>query len=655
MYKISIPMMNDSLNDWSREEYLKQLRAAHVERVFLIPNIDARYGIIDDGLIESLRGNLAWLEQNGIEGALWVGNTLGHGGLMHEIPRMHGSDSFTPLVNFAGEEMSGTACPLNLILQRNVVAVFRKLATVGAKMILIDDDFRLSEHSNGMTLSTEFCCLCDLHMKKIKSVLGESITREELRAKAFVGKPNKYREAFLQAQGDSLRELAKLLRAAVDEVDPGIGLAICTCYCHWGVDGVTPLELTEIFQGKHEPLMRLHGAPYWATRRRNTKSLPFVFEIGRMFAALCRGRGIELMDEGDCYPRPRDYTPASYIELHDAVMRANGTSQGNLKYMFDYVASPEYETGYIDHHVHDLPTLRQIENIFSEGEQVGVHIQIDPDLIRKIDCNLTPAIDHCLLPRAGAMLAMCGIPTTYEDEGMCRAVFGEHLYSMPDDAIDGGLILDAVSALLLTERGVDVGMVADEALRSFEEGSVGTIANFSPIKTVCERGQERAPVRNGKGSFFSGHLCASVMPVLYGIVNGKERPIAYRYENAKGQRFLVFTFNAEMLEKNSDIYHGYMMQSTLHGGVEWVSRKRLPAVCVGNPYLYMICKKKKDTLSIVLFNCFADSILSPEIQLDEAYEEIEFVNTAGTLDGSTVRLQALGAFSFAAFCVKKKK
>ena len=655
MYKISIPMMNDSLNDWSRAEYLKQLRAAQIERVFLIPDVDARYGVIDDSLIESLRENLAWLEQNGIEGALWVGNTLGHGGLMHEIPRMHDTDSFTPLVNFVGEEMSGTACPLNSTLQKNVTAVFRKLATVGAKMILIDDDFRLSEHSNGMTISTEFCCLCDLHMEKIQAILGEDITREELKSKAFVGKPNRYREAFLQAQGDSLRELAKLLRAAVDEVDPTIGLAICTCYCHWGVDGVTPLELTEIFQGKRAPLLRLHGAPYWATRRRNNKSLPFIFEIGRMFAALCRGRGIELMDEGDCYPRPRDYTPASYVELHDAVMRVNGTSHGNLKYMFDYGASPEYEAGYIYHHVHDLPALRQLEKIFSEGEQVGVRVQIDPDLIRKIDCELTPANDHCLLPRAGAMLAMCGIPTTYEDEGMCHAVFGEHLYSISNDALDGGLILDAVSALLLSERGVDVGMVADEDLRSFEEGSVGTLANFSPINTVCERGQERTPIRNGKGSFFSGRLSASVMPVLYGIVNGKERTIAYRYENSEGQRFLVFTFNAETLEKNSDIYHGYLMQTTLRNGAEWVSRKLLPAVCIGNPYLYLICKKQKDTLSVALFNCFADSILTPEIQLDEAYDEIEFINTSGLLEGSTVRLQALGAFSFAAFEVKKKK
>ena len=76
---------------------------------------------------------------------------------------------------------------------------------------------------------------------------------------------------------------------------------------------------------------------------------------------------------------------------------------------------------------------------------------------------------------------------------------------------------------------------------------------------------------------------------------------------------------------------------------------------MGNPYLYTICKKQKDTLSVALFNCFADSVLTPEIQLDEAYDEIEFVNTSGILEGSTVRLQELGAFSFAAFSVKKKK
>lgn len=652
MYKLSVPIMNNSLNDWTRDEYLRQFRAAEVSRVFLVPDIDARNGMVEDTVLVSLRENLAFCEKNGIEGAIWVGSTLGHGGLLHELPKKEGEEPPEPLINFAGEEIRGAYCPLNPTLQNNLVSVFQKLATTGTKLILIDDDFRLSEHVDRFG-SHEFCCLCDRHMKNIQAYLGEPITREELRAKAFHGRPNRYREAFLQAQGDSLRLLAKRLRDAVDAIDPTVNLALCTCYCHWGADGATPLELTEIFRGQNAPVLRLHAAPYWATRRSNVKRLPFIFEIGRMFAAFCRDRGIETMDEGDCYPRPRDYTPASYVELHDAVMRANGTSCGDLKYMFDYGASPYYEKGYVERHVRDLPALKQLSAMFAEGEQVGVHVQIASDLIYKMDCDLTPVTDHCPYPVAGALLGLCGIPTTYEATGQCCAAFGENLDLASQDMLNNGLILDAVSALRLTEQGVDVGLLPDDDLRAFVAGNVSTLANFTPIDCIRERGQERTPIRNGSGKFFDGHCRSSVLPVLYGMVNGESRPLAYRYENAEGQRFLVFLFYAASLEKNSDLYHGYLLQRVLHDGIEWISRQPLPASCLGNPDLYLLCRRQGDALSVALFNCFADSILCPEIRLDQAYDTIRLVNTAGVLNGNTVRLSELPAFGFAAFRVEK--
>lgn len=654
MYKISVPIANSSLNENTREEYLRQFREAEVDRIFLFPSAQTRFGMVDDE-IESLRQNLSFFKNNGIDCAIWVGNTIGHGGLAHDLPQKENDIPLSPLVNFLGEEMEGTCCPLNPTFQKNMRTVFRSFASTGAKLILIDDDFRLSQHTNGMSLKHEFCCLCDRHMEKIQALCGEKISREELRQKAFCGKPNRYRKAFLQAQGDSLREVARIIRETVDEVDPTINLALCTCYCHWGVDGATPLELTEILRGQNDGVLRLNAAPYWATRRRNVERLPFIFEIGRMFSAFSKGHGIETMDEGDCYPRPRDYTPSSYIELHDAVMRVNGTSDGNLKYMFDYLASPFYERGYVERHVRDLPALKALEQLFEGGEQVGVRVQIDPQLIHKIDCDLTPASDNCPYPVAGAILGLCAIPTTYEDEGQCRAVFGENLYSMPDAALDNGLILDAVSALLLTERGVDVGMVADDKLRSFIQGSLGMMANFTPVDLVQEEGQERAIVRNGSGSFFAGHLKESVTPVLYGALNGESVPLAYRYENADGQRFFVFLFNAATPEKSSDLYHGYLLQLALRDGIEWISRAPLPVSCTGNPDLYILCKRQGDALSVALFNCFADSILSPVLRLDDTYTNIRFVNTDGVLDGNTVRLREIPAFGFAAFCVEKTK
>ena len=61
--------------------------------------------------------------------------------------------------------------------------------------------------------------VCPLHLARISELLGgEEITREILMEKAFTGGKNRYRDAWLQACGESLRILAKKLRAAVDSL-----------------------------------------------------------------------------------------------------------------------------------------------------------------------------------------------------------------------------------------------------------------------------------------------------------------------------------------------------------------------------------------------------------------------------------------------------
>ena len=59
MYKISVPIMNYTFTEWAKDELLRQLRAAEVERVFLIPDVDARYAkVTEEELIKSATGVL---------------------------------------------------------------------------------------------------------------------------------------------------------------------------------------------------------------------------------------------------------------------------------------------------------------------------------------------------------------------------------------------------------------------------------------------------------------------------------------------------------------------------------------------------------------------------------------------------------------------
>ena len=397
MYQLSVPVMNATVNQKTRREYLRQFLACEAKRVFLVPDTDIVTGEVRD--FEALKENLAYFTDHGIEGAIWVGETVGHGGLLHDVGTAKNSARMTPLVNFAGEERPGTRCPLDPFFREKVSRVFARLSTSGARLILIDDDFRLSQHGK-----QELCCLCDLHIARIHEILGEELDREELRKRILTGGPNKYRDAYLRASGDSLRELARLLRDTVDAIDPEIGLALCSCHSIWDSDGVDPIELTEILRGKHHPpVLRLLGAPYWPIK--TDKKMPAVFEIARMAASFCQGLGYELMSECDAYPRPCYHIPASLVELQDALIRTEPAFTTSFKYMFDYCAPPTYETGYVDRHVRDLPLLKRLDERFrGMGEQVGVRVAIRPHPFRDSDFDLTSAQMLSPYPAAGVLM-----------------------------------------------------------------------------------------------------------------------------------------------------------------------------------------------------------------------------------------------------------
>ena len=638
MYRYSAPIYNTHITPDQRAAYLQSFRAAKIERVFLIAKYDFETGEVFD--LPLLRENIAWLRESGISPAIWAGETLGHGGLLHDPKGKDGNPALTPLRNFDGEDQGGTRCPTDARFVENLLKIFRTLAATHPDYILIDDDFRMSYRGR------VHACVCDAHLAEMSRRYGAPVTREAVRDAVMHGAPNPLRDVYLQTMGDTLRALAQKIRAAVDEVDDTVGLAPCTVHSHWDLESVDPVELTHIFAGKKRaPLLRLHGAPYWAWFSPD-KDLPHVLEHARMFAALSTGNGFELMNELDAYPRPRRNCPASYMELVDAVMRADGTTHGALKYMYDYISPLGYETGYLTAHERDLPALEKIEKIFSKGTQAGVRVCVAPHLIKESNSDLTPPYTQMPRPIAGTMLSRCTIPTTYTGNGICRAVFGEAVTRLPASALDNGLVLDAVSALLLTELGVDVGLAADQDLRA-------ALKNLTPYRVIAADGTPAVLVR-ASGKFLTAALAKSADVKLSVMTKDATLPLCYTYENAKGQRFLVWLFHAATIARDSDLTEGVLIQEAMTKGVEWVARAPLPAKCKKHPQLYMMCREGEKSRTVGLFNCFPDTVIAPTITLDEPFSKVaDTVNTTATLAGNTVTLADIPPFSFCAFSVEK--
>ena len=631
MYKLSVPLDASTVNQNNREAYVKLCREAGVKRIFLA--IDS----VMEPVSHSLAEKIAYFQSNGFEVGVWT-STIGHGFLLSHVGEV--SDPiFKPIVDIQGRIRHNAFCPLDAQFLNHISRLVASFAKAGADMVLLDDDFRMSQHGD------ELCCACDAHLKRISEIVGEEITAEKIKPYLLSGKANRYRDAWVQVQKQGLTALAQAIRDEVDKVAPSVPVGICTALAPWNVDGVDMVEIAKILAGNSKPLLRLTGAPYWAIKKRQFP-LVTVFEIARMLASFAENKGIELMSEGDTYPRPRYVCPASYLELFGAVVRIDGGYDGILKYMFDYIAGPHFELGYLERHNENKADIEALAKMFDGGANAGVRIIAKPHTYQNADLDLGCVNDISPRPLDATMLGCSSIPTVYRGRGVCNATFGENARTMDLGLLDDGMILDAVSAVILTERGIDVG------LRSYgklvEETVTAVCTNDPEYKSFITDGQVRvlSPVIDEKAE-----------PLLYAGKPVKEKMLAYRYENAQGKRFLVFLFEGNSIYAPtrvclSGLVKNYAIQKVLLESVPWIARKKIPAYCAGHPELYLMCKKEDNGTCVALFNCFADPVTALKVHLDGAYTRIECLNCEATVDGDTVTLSTkLHAFEFAAFRV----
>ena len=623
MYKISLPIKSSALNSENKPIFVKLCKDAGVERVFLTASL------LEDTV--SLTNNINYFKENGFETGIWIGNTIGHGATLLESHDNGEKPKYQRLVNLEGQDLYSTNCPLDKNFQQFVAKSLARLALCGTDKIMLDDDYRLSQHGRSP------CCCCELHMARIREYCGEDISREDLDRLAFKGKRNKYRDAWMKAQGESLEELARAIRDEIDKVAPHVSVSACSAYCSWDLDGTDPIRLTKILGGNNQKFLRLHGAPYWAPH--NNKPVEAIPEIERMFASFCAGEDIEIFSEGDVYPRPRFNTPASYLEIMDGALRADKRQDGILKYMLEYTSEPLYDTGYIKRHVKDSGKMKDIQRFFEKGANAGVRVLIRPHLLNDADLDLSPVRQQSPYPVAGILLAMNAIPTVYDGEGCCLALFGENARHFDLSDIKGGAILDGVSAIILQQRGIDVGL---EEIGNFAEEHFGSICDevtgANKISIGAHFGVLGCKLKEGAET------------VLSIVTNGVRKPLAYQYENADGYKFLVFTLHGDGLSSNPKYLYAYTVQEALQRGIEWLSGRPLPVKTGRSPELYTLCEKGDNYTSVALFNCYPDAAVDLEIELDREYSQLECSGCSGRIEGNRVILDSdIHAFDFASF------
>lgn len=626
MYTISVPLMNGNVKRNDRERALQELRRLDAKRVFLSLDTYETDGEKRASALKELTDNCRFFQENGLEVGAWIWTF-----------EVKNNTAFRNMRSIKGTEIKHIMCPTDENFVAFAADYIRDIARCGVDLIQFDDDFRYG------FLAESPACLCDGHIAMINGITGETSTREELYNNIVSGGKNKFRDAYLKVNGDAFRSFARAVRKAVDAVAPTVRIGACACMSAWDIDGTDAYELARILAGNTKPFVRLIGAPYWAVNKSWGNCLQDVIELERMESAWTRNGDIEIMAEGDAYPRPRINCPASYLEGFDTAIRAAGCTDGILKYAIDYTSHVDYETGYAKFHERNRGVYSDIDRVFGDKVSCGVRVY---ESMKKVSNMVMPTqvngqvdIQDLFFSKAARTLACNSIPTVYDGEGVCGIVFDENARTLPLSALKNGTILDIAAAEILTERGVDVG-----------------------LRKIC------SPLK-GNGILYEEHFLnddnhvSAMGAEIYDIeidataeilsdiaVFAGKVPVSYRYENANGERFLVFNLNTR--HGDLSLLKQYARGRQIADTVFWLSGKKLPAYVYGHPSLYVQAKEKDGRLAVGLWNFYADTAIEPIVELGKTYSKMACIHCDGRLEGDRVYLNDIAPYTFVGFEVE---
>lgn len=651
MYEVSVPIISKPMSEREKDAMVCQLKRINPTVVYLVylrPVFDKE---IKQKTLDVFKENKRFFEEDGFSVGVWVAPTIGYGGYS-----LSGTDSYQRIEDLDGEKVNAY-CPLDDRFCEDISEQLAELAKTGVRRILLEDDFTLA---GGKTRIDRMGCACERHMQRLSELLGESISKKELISYVTEGGRNKYRDAYLKLKRETLLKMARTVENAVHSVDKTVEIGFSANSASYHLEGVDALELARTVAGENKPFMRITAAPYW----KNGPTLNSIIECARLQNVWCRENGIDAMTEGDTYPRPRYMVSSAYLEMYDTALRADGNSKGILKYMLDYTSRADFETGYVDRHVLNSEVYAEIEKRFSGLKTVGLEVFEKPFSIGNVDFDdkfrFNDFTSHGTLPLLSQWFVTDNsIPTTYESSDGSLLVFGDNARYLSESELSRGLIIDVKAAEILKSKGVDVG---------FED--------FEPAEKPCGEyfyAEEDATLTliSGADGFYRFRLNkgAEVLSSFYktagslGVAGSytdrdDSYPSCYYYENEKGQRFAVYTFSPCQTKTNSEwaagVFKNYYRQKQLAAVCRRLAGKPLPAVCTGNPGLYVLCKSDGARLAVGLWNIFPDEILKPVITVDGEYKSIDAYNCCGKICGNEVILDsAIAPYSFVCFTLEK--
>ena len=239
------------------------------------------------------------LDKMSIPNGVLVQATMGHGWGVNE---MFPYQKFT---NLTDGNQPNIVCPGDEGFREYLYNAFVTITKCNPDMIMVDDDFRLLIHGGKG-------CACPLHMKRFNELMGTNLSREDLLSEiekdTDLGR--KYYEVFVKTQRESLVETARVMRKAIDSVNPKQPGSFC---CVGDIVEFAD-EITEILSGEGNPkIVRINNAAYCKS---DIKEVTESFYKGASQIQKLKPYADYILAETDTCPQNRYSTSASMLHAH---------------------------------------------------------------------------------------------------------------------------------------------------------------------------------------------------------------------------------------------------------------------------------------------------------------------------------------------------
>ncbi len=309
--------------DFAISEILRQNREVGIDRYLaslsfhpqrtpasdLIPVLCERFRKVRDGIAGS-----------GVELGVLVQSTLGHG-WNGKVPLTR--ETWQHVVYFDGRE-SPRFCMLDPGFRAYVRDCIAAIASERPSLLLIDDDFGIRTGE----------CFCPLHRAAFNKALGRDYKAEELDAILRDGPvDDPVAITVTRVLRESVVDFAKMIRAAIDSVDPTMRCGLCACGGgYWENDAI----VHALAGPNTKPFMRVNNATYGDAA---PKALVHTFRNARRVIYQLNGID-DVIDESDTFPH--NYMSESAAMYHAHITSAMLSGLQGCKLWTSELKHPEH-------------------------------------------------------------------------------------------------------------------------------------------------------------------------------------------------------------------------------------------------------------------------------------------------------------------------